>query len=97
MSQLNPAPVPVDRPSPLGEVRYPLKQMLIDAEQDRMHFALGGNMLDQSEIASVLARRRKPAKAKRAEQLPPSGVNLIPTADPRRIWGGSGASAKAVK
>ena len=50
----------------MGEVRYPLKQLLREVEYERQHSAHGLELLDQSEIGAILARGRKPAKAKKS-------------------------------
>ena len=65
MSNANPDVVAVSGASPLSEVRYPLKQLLREVEYERKHSAAGTELLDQSEIGAILARRRKPGKAKK--------------------------------
>ena len=57
-------PDPAQRLSPLGEVHYSLKKLRLEAEYERQHSALGAELLDQAEIATILACRRKPEEAK---------------------------------
>jgi len=65
MSNKNSASIASSGISPLGEVRYSLKQLLREVEYERQHSALGMELVDQAEIRAIFrTRRRKPAKAK---------------------------------
>jgi hypothetical protein len=52
-------------PAPLVEVRYPIQQLLREVEYERRHSALGMELVDQSEIGAILARRRPRVKQKK--------------------------------
>jgi len=54
------APVPPPR---VSEVRYSLKQLLHEVAIDRQRSALGAELLDQAEIASIFANHRGRGRA----------------------------------
>lgn len=64
----NPPSTPGAAPTPprVSEVRYPLKQLLREAEIDRQRSALGAELLDQAEIGSIFASHRRLARAARS-------------------------------
>ena len=49
--------------TPVGEVRYPLDQLLREVEYERQNSALGRELVDQAEIKSMLERGRLTAKS----------------------------------
>ena len=58
----DPQPSNYSKTSPVGEVRYSLKEMMQEVEEERRNSSLGRELVDSNEIGKLFTFRKKKKK-----------------------------------
>jgi len=61
----SPNPTPSPRPNLLKEVRYSLRELLAEVQQEREGSSIGQEIVDQSEIEKLFSSKKRTRRGKR--------------------------------